>query len=210
MNQRYVGTIAAIAAGTFLLTACTGDRKVAGTATAPSSSSSSADTPAGGAPKVGSPLPDKVLDGNPCDNAITSEQLTDFLGQTLPAKPNNDALGPGCHWGSASGSGAGINVTYQTKSDQGLNLAYQNVQPKAARWIVLDPVQGYPAVAYASNGGVDPNDKRTCVIVVGVTDQLAYAVALVLGNNAYKEGKDSCVIGRDVADAVMTNLKQRA
>jgi hypothetical protein len=102
-----------------------------------------------------------------------------------------------------------LQVGYQTKSDQGLSLAYQNVKPKAARWVELDPVQGFPAIGYLDAGG-DPNDRRQCVVVVGVTDQLAYSVGLLLGDGAAAQGKDACSSGRQAADAVMTNLKARA
>jgi hypothetical protein len=69
-----------------------------------------ADLPNSGARKVDNPLPAKVLDGSPCDSALTSEQLTGFLGEPSAPKAKDEALGPSCTWTSASGSGAGILV----------------------------------------------------------------------------------------------------
>ena len=208
MNRRYVvGTSMAIA-GAALLTACSGGRATPSVSNVPTSASA-AEVPNSGAPKVDNPLPAKVLDGAPCDNALTSDQLSGFLGQTSTPKSNNDALGASCTWTSASGSGASILVGYQTESDQGISLAYKNVKPKAARWADLEPVQGYPAAGYVDIG-LDSANKRNCVVVVGVSDELAYSVSLIIGDKAAAQGKDACELGRNVADAVMTNLKQRA
>ncbi|SDU56388.1 Protein of unknown function [Amycolatopsis keratiniphila] len=156
------------------------------------------------------PLPAKVLDGSPCESALTPEQIKTFISEPKPADPSTDALGPACDWSSASGSGAGFSISYQTKSDQGISLPYQSVKPKTARWLELDPIDGYPAIGYANNVGVSKDDKKFCVVVVGVSDQLAYSVSLGLGDKAYREGKDSCELGRDVAAEVLKNLKGRA
>ncbi|MEA5359807.1 DUF3558 domain-containing protein [Amycolatopsis sp., V23-08] len=203
MNRR--GTaIAAIAACGLLLAGCTGEHGSASPAPSTPDSTAAA-LPHDGAPKVDTPLPSKVLDGSPCETALTPDQLTGLLGEPTQGKASDDTLGSACNWSSNSGSGASIAVNYQVKSDQGLSLAYQNVQPTAARWKPLDPIQGFPAVAYATS-----NDKRACVIVVGVSDQLAYSMALTLGDKATSEGKDSFDVGPQVADTVLTNLKARA
>ncbi|MFJ1765908.1 DUF3558 family protein [Amycolatopsis sp. NPDC088138] len=117
-------------------------------------------------------------------------------------------LGPSCDWASTSGSAAGILVGYETKARQGLSLTYKNEKPKASRWVDdLEAVQGYPAVGYVDVG---TTDNRTCVVVVGVADDLAYSVSLSLGDSAAQAGKDACTLGRGVADTVLTNLKARA
>ncbi|SEB40291.1 Protein of unknown function [Amycolatopsis tolypomycina] len=202
MTKRSITTMAAIMAGGLLVSACNGTPKApASTTTAPSSTASAN----GDVPTVPSPLPATALDGNPCESALDSSQITQFLGQSTPAKASDTELGPMCQWSSASGSGAGITVAYQTKSDQGIGLAYQNVKPQAARWEPLDPIQGFPAVAYAN---VD--DKRSCVVVVGVTGKLAFSTALTLGDKSAAEGKDCFDAAPRVADTVLTNLKARA
>jgi hypothetical protein len=203
MNRRGT-TVATIAVCGLLLAGCTGERGSA--SPAPSTASGTANPlPHDGAPKVDTPLAATVLDAGPCDTGLTAEQVSTFLGDATPGKLSDSQLGPICNWSSNSGSGAGIAISYQTKSDQGISLAYQNVQPKAARWTPLAPIQGFPAVAYANS-----NDKRACVIVVGVTDELAYSTGLTLGDKAAGEGKDCFDVAPEVADAVLTNLKARA
>lgn len=195
-----------ITVGMALLAACTGGNKTPGSATPVPSTE--AGLPNSGAPKVDNPLPENVLDGSPCDTALTKEQLTGFLGETSAPKEKTEVLGPSCDWASESGSGAGILVGYETKTGQGLSLTYKNVKPKASRWVDdLEPVQGYPAVGYVEVG---TSDNRTCVITVGVTDDLAYSVSLTLGDKATAAGKDACDLGRGIADTVLTNLKARA
>lgn len=203
MNRRRT-TVATIAACGILLAGCNGER---GTASpAPSTQTSAASTlPHSGAPKVDTPLAATVLNGNPCDTGLTTEQVSSFLGDATPGKSSDSQLGLICNWSSKSGSGAGIALSYQTKSDQGISLTYENVQPKAARWKPLAPLQGFPAVAYTNSP-----DKRACVIVVGVTDELAFSTGLTLGDKAASEGKDCFDLAPEVADTVLTNLKARA
>jgi uncharacterized protein DUF3558 len=197
---------AVVAAGATLLTSCTGKEALSGTPTpAPVSAP---ELPNSGAPKVDNPLPAKVLDGNPCDSALTAEQVQGYLGRTDPPDSKDSELGPTCDWASDSGSSAGIFLAYETKTGQGISLTYKNVKPKAKRWVDdLDPVQGYPTVGYVAVG---TTDNRTCVIVVGVADDLAYSVSLSIGDSAVQAGKDACQLGRGVADTVLTNLKARA
>ena len=210
MNHRHIAMTAVITGGVLLLSACTGNRTVSGTPSASLSPTvATTDVPNSGAPKVENPLPAKVLDGSPCDSALTPQQLTDFIGETTRAAiPKTDALGTACDWGNPD-TGAGFNIGYQTRSDQGLSLTYKNAKPDSARWVELDPVQSYPAVAYVAKG-LNVAKKQDCVIVVGISDNLAYSISLTIGDNAVRQGKDACLLGRDVADAVMTNLKARA
>src|SRR4051812_11125943 len=119
MNYRYGVAVAAAATTTFLLAGCTGTPKTGAPSTAGTTSSATSEAaglPHDGAPKVQNPLPAKVLDGSPCDTALTPAQLADFLGETKPATPSDDALGAACDWRSAGGTGAGFNIGYETKS----------------------------------------------------------------------------------------------
>jgi hypothetical protein len=208
MSHRVAATIALAAVGATLLTSCTGKNPTPGTAEPAPTSSNSAELPNSGAPKVDNPLPAKVLDGSPCDSAFTNEQLTGFLGNVSDPKPKDTSLGPTCDWHSTSGNAAGILVGYETKTQEGISLTYKNEKPKASRWVDdFDPVQGYPAVGYVDVGSTD---NRTCVVVVGVADDLSFSVSLSLGDSAVRQGKDACELGRGVADTVMTNLKAKA
>jgi hypothetical protein len=175
----------------------------------PASTTASSTAASDGAPPVQNPLPAKVLDGSPCDTALTNADVKEFIGNSDPAKHDEDPTGQICFWYNAAGSGARIGVTYQTEIDGGLRLAYKNVKPTAVRWDVLQPIQGYPAVSYLPAGD-DPNAKSQCHIVVAVADNLSYSVGMVVSNNAQQRGIDGCTAGRDVADRVMTNLKARA
>ncbi|MCU1685453.1 MAG: hypothetical protein JWQ81_6192 [Amycolatopsis sp.] len=214
MVRRYGLTATALVVGAVLLSACS-NSTVTGVANTPSaapsdpSSSSNAAVPHSGAPKVQNPLPAKVLGGSPCDTAFTAAQLTHFLGPTTPPKATTDQLGTACLWQNEAGNGSGLSVGYQTKVHDGISLAYQTVEPTASRWVVLDSVQGYPAIGYVSQH-VDPSAKDNCVIVVGISDELAYSISLGLSDGAIAQHKDACLSGRDVADAMMTNMKARA
>jgi hypothetical protein len=157
---------ATVAGSLALLSACTGHTSTPTPApSSPAASSEPAAVPHSGAPKVENPLSETALDGSPCDTAFTSAQLAEFLGEPTPPERSDDALGQACSWTNTAGTGVRLQVGYQTKSDQGLSLAYQNVKPQAARWVELDPVQTHPAVGYVDAGG-DPSDKRTRVTSV--------------------------------------------
>ncbi|MEV4143312.1 DUF3558 domain-containing protein [Amycolatopsis sp. NPDC049691] len=206
MTYRIRVIAAVFAAGTTLLTSCSGKEALSGTPT-PALASTPV-LPNSGAPKVDNPLPAKVLNGNPCDSGLTAEQVQGYLGRTDPPDPKDSELGPTCDWASDSGSSAGIFLVYETKTGQGISLTYKNEKPKAKRWVDdLEPIQGYPAVGYVDVG---TTDNRTCVVVVGISDELSYSVSLSIGDSAVQAGKDACQLGRGVADTVLTNLKARA
>lgn len=212
--RKTVPLVAVALASAACLTACSGVHESGGTPTPVSAPSGSvadgAGVPNNGAPKVENPLPDKVLSGSPCDSALTASQLSTYMGAGVdPAKPSEASLGATCQWGNKE-SGAALTVIYQTKSDQGISLSYASRKPQAKRWTELDPVQGYPAIGYATEYLDDSRPKGNCVVVVGVSDKLAYSLSLVLGDSAAASGKDACTLGRVVADSVLTNLKARA
>ena len=139
------------------------------------------------------PLPAKVLDGSPCDSALTVEQITTFLGGPEQPKPSTDQLGAACDWSNVD-AGATFTVGYQTKSDQRISLAYKSVKPSAKRWLDLDPVQGYPGIGYVVTELV-PGQNKNCVVVVGISDELAYSVSLVIGDAGAKQAKTPALWG---------------
>jgi hypothetical protein len=192
-----------------LLAACSGSTVVG----SPTTTSSGQPTSTGSttlAPPVQNPLPAKAIDGSPCDSALSGTQLSDLIGKTDPAKPGDTPLGSSCSWENASANGAGISVYYQTKSDQGLNLAYKNVKPTATHWEELQPIQGYPAVGYRAAGDTDTTGTDHCNVVVGISATLSYSVAITMSTTAIAKKIDACAAGRDVADRVLTNIKARA
>ena len=173
-----------------------------------SSGSTTQATPGGDVPTVQSPLPAKVIDGSPCDTALTTADLSKFIGAPDPGKPGDTPLGPRCFWSNASGNGATTTVFYQTKSN-GLSDAYQNVKPTAVHWEELEAVQGYPAVGYRAAGDVDTAGVDHCQVVVGISNSLAYSVGITLSELAKSKHVNPCTAGRNIADQVLTNIKAR-
>ena len=157
------------------------------------------------APKVQTPLPATVLDGGPCDTALTMEQVVTFIG-TSKAPQSDDSLptGPVCTWANASGAGGQI----ETKIGGGWSVAYRNLKGNSDRWEPTS-LQGYPAVA-ATNRGEDQSTTGQCDVTVGIRDDLSFAVSLTLSNNARERGVDSCGGAKDIANTVLTNLKGRS
>ncbi|MBB4689838.1 DUF3558 domain-containing protein [Amycolatopsis jiangsuensis] len=190
--------LAALAAGCSSTTA--------GTPTAsstPTTDPSAKTVPYGGAPKVENPLPDNALSGDPCQ-ALTPQQITEQLGSAITGKPDSQPISS-CSWTNPDTT-ASIGVSYYPASNDGLSNAYVNVKPQMKRWDVLPPIQGFPAVAYATQAGSTPN---TCNVLVGVTDRLSFLVDVA--PRTEKMGKvDSCAGAADVANDVITTLKQNA
>jgi Protein of unknown function (DUF3558) len=211
MIRHHTPILAGLVLATSLLAGCSGGT-VGGTPSTAAGSTSAAPGSSDEVPKIANPLPATVLAGNPCD-ALTSGDISRFLGDANPAQPGEDQIGPNCRWTNASRSGAGVDVSYQTKAGGGLSLAYKNVKPVAQRFDELDPVQGYPAVGYLIGGKVttttDAYSQSFCEVVVGIRDDLAYSISLSLGDSA-RGKKDPCDVGRNIADAVLTNLRTRS
>ncbi|HVW40280.1 MAG TPA: DUF3558 domain-containing protein [Amycolatopsis sp.] len=204
-----------VCAGAGLLAACSsgtvGGTPSPETGSVPTSSSGAVSSSAGtvAVPKVQTPLPVTVLDGSPCDSALTTEQVTHFIGTpNVPERNDTFNAGPACSWSSSGPAGGGISVFYGTKLHNGLGYDYQVNKPEADRWEPAN-LQGYPAVALTLKGN-DQSATGTCNVSVGIRDDLAFSVALTLGDNARKRGVDSCEGAKDVANTVLTNLKGRS
>lgn len=191
-----------------ILTGCTGHPTPGNPSPGPGSATSSSSA-ATGAPKVQNPLPAKVIEGSPCDTALTPADIKEFIGAPDPAKLDETPSGPMCFWTNAAGNGAAISVFFHTKDTEGLSLTYRNIKPTAARFEELQPIQGYPAVAFLA-AGLDPKLATSCHVEVGISDTLTYAADLNLSDKASGKGIDACTASRDVADRVMTNIKGRA
>lgn len=185
-----------------LATACSSPTD--GTPTTPQVSSPTGQAlPYGGAPKVENPLPDNALSGDPCQ-ALTPQQISDQLGAALTGKPDSHPI-PSCSWTNPETT-ASVGVSYYPASNDGLSNAFVNVKPQMKRWDVLPPIQGFPAVAYSTQAGSTPN---TCDVLVGVTDRLSFMVDVAPRTG--KMGKvDPCPLAADVANDVVTTLKQKA
>ncbi|GAA3574720.1 hypothetical protein GCM10022222_69080 [Amycolatopsis ultiminotia] len=144
---------------------------------------------------------------DPCQAALTASQVNQLLGSGQVRQDSGTAgtLGKSCAWSNLD-TGANVAVAYDTQSRQGLSGVYQNTKPQTAVWRVLSPVQGFPAVAHVSSQG-EPD--RTCQVSVGVNDEETVDVSIGL-SSAKKGTKDPCQVTEQVANMVMTNLKQKA
>lgn len=213
MSRRFSGIIAVVCVGAGLLVACSGGT-VGGTpapATGSTPTSSAAAASSAGTsdvPKVATPLPASVLDGSPCDGALTTEQVAHFIGTAKTPERTDITAGPACSWLSSDGVSGGITVYYQTKTQVGLAYDYRTNKPAASRWEPTE-LQGYPAVALVLKGN-DQSVSGTCTFSVGIRDDLAFSAGVTLGDSARKRGVDSCAAAKDIANTVLTNLKGRS
>ncbi|PFG48689.1 uncharacterized protein DUF3558 [Amycolatopsis sulphurea] len=190
---------------------CSGDPNAAPASSAPVSASSSAAAatlPHSGAPKVEHPLPASVLSGQPCQEALASDQLTQIFGTAPQGKPDTlPGIGPECRWANID-SGAGLSVGYTTQTHQGLSGVYQNTKPQSKVWRELPPIQAFPAVAASTfNAGTQTG---FCGVSVGVADDLSFDVSLTPSDAKRAGGADPCELSARVADMVVTNLKRKA
>jgi hypothetical protein len=175
-------------------------------ATTDSGSPSSTALPHSGAPKVEHPLPASVLSGDPCATALTKQQLTTILGIAPTGKPDSDAVGTTCNWDNGD-KNSHVTVSYDTLDHAGLTSVYENTKPQAIVWKPLPAIQGFPAVAHVTTSGGDPS--YFCQVTIGIADDLAVDVSIGLG--PAKKGKvDPCQVTAQVADMVVTNLRQKA
>jgi Protein of unknown function (DUF3558) len=209
VNRCLGPAVVLLAAGVGLLSGCSGGGGT-GTvsSTLPSGSTASGSVVDDDVPKVQNPLPATVLEGSPCDSALTAAQLTEFIGATSAPESTDFETGPKCNWTNASHNGSAISVYYETKVDGGISLEYQNTKPQSSRWEPAT-LQGYPAVAFTGKN-FDTAVTGTCVMSVGIRDDLAFGVGLSISDGARKRGVDPCAAVKEVADAVLTNLKGRA
>ncbi|GAB3353335.1 DUF3558 domain-containing protein [Amycolatopsis echigonensis] len=209
MTPRTLATVLGAVAVVCVAAGCSGGSAAPPVASPPPPSSPAAAVlPHSGAPKVEHPLPASVLSGQPCQDALTSDQLNQIFGTVPQGKPGSlPGLGLDCKWNNID-SGAGLTVGYTTQTHQGLSALYQNTKPQAKVWRVLPPIQGFPAVAAStfSSGTQD----GFCAVSVGVADDLSFDASLTPSDAKRASGADPCELSARVADMVVTNLKRKA
>ncbi|WP_037360367.1 DUF3558 domain-containing protein [Amycolatopsis orientalis] len=208
MTRRTLATVLGAVAVASVAAGCSGGSAAPPSTSTPASASTAAALPHSGAPKVEKPLPASVLSGQPCQEALTPDQLNQIFGTAPQGKPDNLAgLGPNCKWNNID-SGAGLTVSYTTQTHQGLSALYQNTKPQAKVWRELPPIQGFPAVAHStySSGTQD----GFCAVSVGIADDLSFDASLTPSDAKRASGADPCELSARVADMVVTNLKRKA
>ncbi|MEV7043951.1 DUF3558 domain-containing protein [Amycolatopsis sp. NPDC051061] len=164
--------------------------------------------PFGGAPVVLHPLPPTVLEGDPCTEALTPDQVETAIGVRVPGEREDlPEVGPACAWTNHSTFGA-VGVSYDLTTHTGLSSVYANTQPKSTIWRPLPPVQGFPAVAHAGVIGDTP-PRGFCQASIGLADTYAVDISLHLGDS--KRGNtDPCGEPlQQICDLVITTLRAK-
>ncbi len=175
---------------------------------ASTTSSVSPSVPFGGAPAVSNPLPATVLDGDPCTEALTPDQVEIAIGAGVPGvREDLPETGPACAWTNHDTGGA-VGVAYTLNIHTGLSGVYANTQPKSPIWRPLPPVQGFPAVAHAGHLG-QPPPVGFCQASVGLADTFSVDISLHLGDS--KRGiADPCGEPlQQICDLVITTLRTK-
>jgi hypothetical protein len=167
-----------------------------------SSPSTTQQLPYAGAPKVSNPLPAAVLDGDPCVDALTSEQVTQALGAPAQGEYKNIPTGPYCAWANTS-TQAQVIVAYVNTTKLGLSGVYANTKPKTKTWQELPAVSGFPAVAHDFTS-------TDCQVSVGLADDLSIDVTGFLSFAKRETGADPCQAAAKAAGVVVDNLKKKA
>ncbi|WP_290056692.1 DUF3558 domain-containing protein [Amycolatopsis solani] len=160
------------------------------------------EVPGPGVPKVANPIDMTRFDRAPCE-ALTPAQVAGLLGSEAETKPELDApAGPTCNWEAPGRSGIGVIFGHLDR--RGLTSvyaakgsAYPFVEP-------LEPVDGYPLVAYDGVG--DQRARGECTVAVGTSDTQAIDISV---NQSEKNiGKsDSCQAARQVTAMVLDNAR---
>ncbi|MEV8613139.1 DUF3558 domain-containing protein [Amycolatopsis sp. NPDC051373] len=187
---------ASVLALTCVVAACSGST---GGTPEPSPSSPSSAGPA--TPKIESPLPASLIQGDPCA-ALTPAQV-DSLFTNPPTRDQaakDTGVAKSCGWHDIDrGSLVGIQFVYAWK--HGLSDVYAT--QGRGFFKVLAPVQGYPVAAY---GPSDLRSKGMCNVAVGIADNAAFEADVQFANSAVGKG-DPCDDARKVADLAITTLK---
>lgn len=170
----------------------------------PPTSGAAHQVPGYGAPPVDNPLDITRYKQSPC-TALTQAQIDGFLGPGVPPKTDLEApAGPDCTWDKPGGTHAGVAVIFTKITQDGLTAIYRNKGATYPFFLPLDPVQGYPAVAYGSKD--ERSDRGRCHLAIGTNDHSTIDVAAYLGEQFIGK-KDPCAAAHDVADAIITNIK---
>lgn len=166
------------------------------------SSSSNAQQPSTGAPKIADPLPASLIQGDPCKVLTDSQLKTLFSGASLDVQPSRDTgVAKQCHWANLDrGSGVSVQLVYAWTDGLGHVYAKKN----EGFFKELAPVQGYPVVAY---GPTDDRSTGRCSVAIGIADNAAFEVDVKLADSQTGKNVDPCQDAQHVADLAVTTLK---
>ncbi|SDC85758.1 DUF3558 domain-containing protein [Actinokineospora iranica] len=168
-------------------------------------STSAADLPSDGAPKVENPMDVSKFVNDPC--ASLPPRRTQELVGAPTGTPSDDVTGVSCQWVNHSPdtfNGSSINVHFFSKVPTGLSGLYR--ANKRGEWEFfepLSPIEGMPAVTY---GKLDSRSSGRCAVAVGVSDTMAIDVHTK--QSLSKTNRDqACSVAVMVATDVVKTLK---
>jgi hypothetical protein len=161
-----------------------------------------AELPYAGAPAVPNPLNTERFQQDACQ-AITVEQAG-TLNLRFPGNPDDGALGNTCEFRGRTDRRALVEIASLDKNPYGVSAIYQAEKDgKLAFLDPLDPIEGYPAVAY---GAVDQRDSGGCSVVIGASDEIAFEIVLQLSTGKVGK-KEPCETAAMVAGMVVQTMK---
>lgn len=198
--------------GIAIVSACTtpseGDPRPAdstGSTTSSSSGNGKEELPFAGAPKVNDPLDTSRYEEDPC-RSLTSAQAQSLNLPPTGTLDDTVALGIGCDWFNEQTRGE-VNIVFLVDDPRGLSPEYDaNRRGKWEFFEELPTIEGYPAVARA---GIDSRDDGTCTVVVGVADDMAFALSVRL-SLANIENGDPCKKAAEVAGLALQTMEAGA
>ena len=161
-----------------------------------------AEVPYAGAPEVEDPLDTTQFQQDPC-HTLTSAQA-DKLNVKFPGEPDEGPLGNTCGFRGRSDERALVDVRSLDRYAYGLSATYQAEKDgKWAHFAELNPIEGYPAVAYDA---VDQRNTGACVVDVGTSDEVAFEISLQLSTDNVGKN-DPCESAAMVAGMVLETMK---
>ena len=177
----------------------------------PASTEATSDDPAGseglpsdGAPKVEDPLDVSHFEQNPCD-ALTPEDAKE-LNVPVTGEQGGDAFGETCNWRNSQTRGY-LSVSFFSGDPRGLSSVYREAE--GVGWPYFEPVddiEGHPAAAFSTS---EAKPTITCVVVVGVTDQLVFTTHVSL-SDANIDKVDPCEMAAKAAGMMMRTMQEAA
>lgn len=205
--MRHRTTLAGLACATLVLVTSCGDGEANGSPTTPPQAPVAPSSSNFGAPTVENPLDTSSIDTKPCDVA-TPEQIEQLPGTVRETfSEGRAAKSKSCVWIFEDERGDSFgNITAGTNLEDGadgLRTLYK-AQSRGTLTVFeeLQPVRGYPAVAY-EQGGENEGD---CTMAVGLRDDTVYLISIGLLED-HPNYTEPCALGAKIAEFAIEYLK---
>ncbi|MGB3443349.1 MAG: DUF3558 domain-containing protein, partial [Actinophytocola sp.] len=161
--------------------------------------------PFAGAPKVDNPLDTTRYEQDPC-KTLTADQTQPLNLPTTGETEEDVLLGVGCTWFNEETRGE-AEIVFIIGDPRGLSPEYDaNKEGKWEYFKALPKIEGYPAVIRLK---FDQRNTGNCTVVVGVADDLAVELNLVL-SQANAGQKDPCEVAVQIAGLALQTMKAGA